>query len=67
MAYNVGEGGRIFGSEIRTIRISTHLSARYFYLPNSSQLLSVSTRWQNGHYPVDPDGAGAGRIHSLAT
>ena len=34
------------------------------YLVYSDQL-STSTRWQNGHYPVNPDGAGANRIHAL--
>ena len=33
--------------------------------PANSDELSISTRWQNGHYPVNPDGAGASRIHSL--
>ena len=35
--------------------------------PANSEELSISTRWQNGHYPVNPDGAGASRIHTLAT
>ena len=33
--------------------------------PANSDELSISTRWQNGHYPVNPDGAGANRIHTL--
>ena len=33
--------------------------------PANSDELSISTRWQDGHYPVNPDGAGASRIHSL--
>ena len=36
----------------------------WIYLDHPHQL-SVSTRWQNGHYPVNPDGAGASRIHAL--
>ena len=48
---------------IRDIRRLFH--GIWIYLEHPHQL-SVSTRWQNGHYPVNPDCAGANRIHSLA-
>ena len=38
----------------------------WIYLDHPHQL-SVSTRWQNGHYPVNPDCAGANRIHALTS
>lgn len=47
---------------IRDIRRLFH--GIWIYLEHPHQL-SVSTRWQNGHYPVNPDCAGANRIHSL--
>ena len=52
------------------IRISDYPKFRrlfcgiWIYLDHPHQL-SVSTRWQNSHYPVNPDGAGASRIHAL--
>ena len=47
---------------IRDIRRLFH--GIWIYLDHPHQL-SVSTRWQNGHYPVNPDCAGANRIHAL--
>ena len=47
---------------IRDIRIL--FNGIWIYLDHPHQL-SVSTRWQNGHYPVNPDCAGANRIHAL--
>ena len=47
---------------IRDIRIL--FNGIWIYLDHPHQL-SVSTRCQNGHYPVNPDCAGANRIHAL--
>ncbi len=56
-----------------TVLVSGYLTIRnirrlfygiWIYLDHPHQL-SVSTRWQNSHYPVNPDGAGASRIHAL--
>ena len=58
-----------------TVPVSGYLTIRnirrlfygvWIYLDHAHQL-SVSTRWQNSHYPVNPDGAGASRIHALHT
>ena len=48
---------------IRDIRRLFH--GIWIYLDHTHQL-SVSTRWQNGHYPINPDCAGANRmLHAL--
>ena len=46
------------GLTIRNIRRLFH--GIWIYLDHPHQL-SVSTRWQNGHYPINPDCAGANR------
>ena len=65
--YCTGTGRSLSG--YLTIRIPKYPKtfSRYLDLPGqSTPAICVSTRWQNGHYPVNnPDGAGANRIHSL--
>jgi hypothetical protein len=68
-AYSIARCARVLYS----VPVSGYLTIRnirrlfygiWIYLDHAHQL-SVSTRCQNGHYPVNPDGAGASRIHSL--
>jgi len=60
-------------SHTALVQVSGYLTIRnirrlfygiWIYLDHPPEL-SVSTRWQNSHYPVNPDGAGASRIHAL--